>query len=106
MPAPHGGQGWRPVRQARGHCGARARDHGGSPLAAKDRRHAILFGAYSRTFEDIGMSKDRHVLLNWIEEDRDRLVTFLSEFLRTRSPNPPGDTRTAAAFVAAFLEAE
>ena len=52
------------------------------------------------------MSADRDSLLNWIEQDRDRLVSFLSRFLQAPSPNPPGDTRIAAEFVKAFLEEE
>ena len=45
-------------------------------------------------------------LLSWIEADRDRIVGFLSDFLRARSPNPPGDTREAAAHLTALLDAE
>ena len=39
-------------------------------------------------------------ILAWIEEDRDMLVRFLSNFIRIPSPNPPGDTRAVARFVA------
>ena len=45
-------------------------------------------------------------ILNWIEQDREKLVGFLSEFLRRQSPNPPGDTRAAADFVTDFLDRE
>lgn len=45
-------------------------------------------------------------LLEWIEGDRDKLVGFFSEFLSKPSPNPPGDTRDAAGFVAEYLRAE
>jgi len=38
-------------------------------------------------------------LLGWIERDREQLVEFLREFVRCKSPNPPGDTLEAAAFV-------
>jgi succinyl-diaminopimelate desuccinylase len=48
----------------------------------------------------------RESLLGWIERDRDLLVDFLSRFIRVRSPNPPGDTREAAQYVQAFLDAE
>ena len=41
----------------------------------------------------------RETILGWIERDRDALVAFLSEFVRVPSPNPPGDTRVAAAFL-------
>jgi len=53
------------------------------------------------------MSKDgKQVILAWIENDREKLIAFLSEFLRKENPNPPGDTRTGAAFVSAFLGSE
>ncbi len=45
-------------------------------------------------------------LLQWIDRDKDRLVGFLSGFLRAKSPNPPGDTREAFAFIKAFMDAE
>jgi succinyl-diaminopimelate desuccinylase len=45
-------------------------------------------------------------LLGWIEADRDKLIRFLSEFLKKENPNPPGDTRTGADFVTDFLEGE
>jgi len=45
-------------------------------------------------------------LLAWIEQDRERLVAFLAEFVRVPSPNPPGDTRAAMAFLQAFLDGE
>lgn len=45
-------------------------------------------------------------LLGWIESDRDKLIRFLSEFLRKENPNPPGDTRTGADFVTDFLGQE
>ena len=48
----------------------------------------------------------RQQLLEWIEADRDKLVNFFSEFLSKASPNPPGDTRTAAAFVADYLNSK
>jgi succinyl-diaminopimelate desuccinylase len=44
-------------------------------------------------------------VLSWVEEDRDRLVSFFAEFVRRPSPNPPGDTRLAAEHVGHFLEA-
>jgi succinyl-diaminopimelate desuccinylase len=45
------------------------------------------------------MSDTRATLLGWIERDRDEIVRFLSKFVAIASPNPPGDTRTAAAFL-------
>ncbi|MCC7427524.1 MAG: M20/M25/M40 family metallo-hydrolase [Alphaproteobacteria bacterium] len=49
------------------------------------------------------MSDPRAELLSWIEADKDRLVSFLSAFVRARSPNPPGDTRAAMAVLRDFL---
>ncbi len=44
-------------------------------------------------------------LARWIDEDREKIVGFLCEFVRARSPNPPGDTTLAAAHVTRFLDA-
>ncbi|WP_246789836.1 M20/M25/M40 family metallo-hydrolase [Bradyrhizobium sp. CCBAU 51765] len=43
-------------------------------------------------------------ILAWIEEDRDRIIGFVADFVRIASPNPPGDTRAAREFVAKFLD--
>jgi succinyl-diaminopimelate desuccinylase len=48
----------------------------------------------------------RRQLLAWVDADRDKLVGFLSGFLAKPSPNPPGDTRDATAFISDFLNAE
>jgi succinyl-diaminopimelate desuccinylase len=48
--------------------------------------------------------KDR--ILGWIEDDREELVSFLSRFVAVPSPNPPGDTREAAKFLADCLRRE
>jgi succinyl-diaminopimelate desuccinylase len=45
------------------------------------------------------MTSVRDTLLAWIERDRDTIVEFLSRFVAIPSPNPPGDTRAAAAFL-------
>lgn len=50
------------------------------------------------------MNADKKQLLQWIEEDRDVLIAFLSKFIQARSPNPPGDTRAAVAHIRAFLD--
>lgn len=42
---------------------------------------------------------------DWVEQDRDEIVAFLSRFLQAKSPNPPGDTREASACVEQFLSA-
>jgi succinyl-diaminopimelate desuccinylase len=45
-------------------------------------------------------------ILAWVENDRDELVRFLSNFVAIPTPNPPGDTREAARFLADRLRAE
>ena len=52
------------------------------------------------------MSSQKAQLLRWIDEDRDRLIDFLSRFLQAKSPNPPGDTRDAAKHITDFLDKE
>lgn len=47
----------------------------------------------------------RDTLMSWIDRDRDRLIRFLSDFVAVPSPNPPGDTRDAAAFIHAAIAA-
>ena len=51
------------------------------------------------------MNDLRQQLVDWIDADRDRLVAFLSQLVQARSPNPPGDTRDAAACIMRFLDA-
>jgi succinyl-diaminopimelate desuccinylase len=48
---------------------------------------------------------ERKQLLGWIDAERDQLVSFLAGFVRTASPNPPGDTRAATAVLADWLAA-
>ena len=52
------------------------------------------------------MSDVKRQLAKWIDDDRDTLVGFLCDFVRAKSPNPPGDTTLAAAHVTRFLEAK
>jgi succinyl-diaminopimelate desuccinylase len=49
------------------------------------------------------MESRKAELLDRIEDDRNILVEFLQGFIRCRSPNPPGDTREAAAHVCKLL---
>ena len=42
-------------------------------------------------------------LLQRIESDREVLLDFFRRFIRCPSPNPPGDTREAAAHIRQFL---
>src|SRR5919201_4255467 len=51
------------------------------------------------------MNDLKEQLTRWIDEDRDKIISFLCDFVRAKSPNPPGDTTLAAAHVASFLEA-
>ena len=39
------------------------------------------------------------MLAGWVNEEREQLIDFLQGFVRTKSPNPPGDTRLAASFI-------
>jgi succinyl-diaminopimelate desuccinylase len=50
------------------------------------------------------MDNNKAQLLRWIDEDREEIVGFLCDFVRAKSPNPPGDTTLAAAHVTRFLE--
>ncbi|MBT6202897.1 MAG: M20/M25/M40 family metallo-hydrolase [Rhodospirillaceae bacterium] len=50
------------------------------------------------------MSDMKKQLLDWIEEDREKLIGFFSEFVATPTPNPPGDTRDAVAHIRRFLD--
>jgi succinyl-diaminopimelate desuccinylase len=50
------------------------------------------------------MADARAQLLRWIDEDREAIIGFLCDFVRAKSPNPPGDTTLAAAHVTRFLE--
>ena len=50
------------------------------------------------------MENRKTKLLERIESDRDILLQFLREFIRCQSPNPPGDTREAAAHVRKLLD--
>lgn len=49
---------------------------------------------------------DKQTLRQWIEQDRDRLITFFSRLLQIQSPNPPGDTRACGRLIAELLAAE
>ena len=46
------------------------------------------------------MNTLKEQLTRWIDEDREQIIGFLSDFVRAKSPNPPGDTTLAAAHVA------
>ncbi|GAB5470700.1 MAG: M20 family metallopeptidase [Rhodospirillales bacterium] len=46
----------------------------------------------------------RAQILAWIEEERDEILSFFQDFIRAKSPNPPGDTTAAVAHITGFLE--
>src|SRR5262245_33718887 len=52
------------------------------------------------------MTSERAQLAADIEREVGRIVDFYRGFIRARSPNPPGDTRDAAAFICRILESE
>lgn len=51
-------------------------------------------------------AEHRAKLLSWLDEERDRQLSFLQAFTRIDTCNPPGDTREAADLVRAFLAEE
>ena len=48
------------------------------------------------------MSDVKTRLAKWIDDDRDTIIGFLCDFVRAKSPNPPGDTTLAAAHVTRY----
>jgi succinyl-diaminopimelate desuccinylase len=50
------------------------------------------------------MTDMKQQLVDWIEEDRNKLLGFFSEFVATPTPNPPGDTRKAVEHIRGFLD--
>ena len=52
------------------------------------------------------MNVEKQQLLDWIEEDREQLVQFFSDFVASPSPNPPGDTTVAVKHITDFLDRE
>ena len=51
------------------------------------------------------MADLRQTILDWISQDEEALVQFYRDFVRARSPNPPGDTREAMGLVGDRLSA-
>jgi succinyl-diaminopimelate desuccinylase len=51
----------------------------------------------------MNMVSDRERLAGWIEAERQHLIEFLQDFVRAKSPNPPGDTRLAASHITDYL---
>src|SRR5499426_38152 len=52
----------------------------------------------------VAMHDVKQQLAKWLDEDRHTIVRFLCDFVRAKSPNPPGDTTLAAAHITRFLE--
>src|SRR5579862_651868 len=52
------------------------------------------------------MNEDRETLAQWVNEERERIVAFFRDFIRCKSPNPPGDTTEAARHITDFLRNE
>ena len=64
-------------------------------------------GAESTKIESaLAAMDDRDQLLAWIEAERDQIVGFLQDFIRAKSPNPPGDTIEAVGHICRFLETQ
>ena len=47
---------------------------------------------------------ERSQLLNWIESEQSTIISFVQEFIRCRSPNPPGDTTEAVHLIKSLLD--
>jgi succinyl-diaminopimelate desuccinylase len=56
--------------------------------------------------KDMKSVSDKAGLLAAIEQDRDEIVDFFRGLVRVKTPNPPGDTREAAAYIGKFLTAQ
>ena len=64
------------------------------------RVHALSAAAYlGRASESDPHDPLEKELLARLDASRDRSIAFLRDLLRVPSPNPPGDTRAAAAFL-------
>ncbi len=53
---------------------------------------------------DWHMDEIRKKLLNWIDEDREEIISLFQALVRERSPNPPGDTRSACDLLKRYLD--
>jgi succinyl-diaminopimelate desuccinylase len=72
---------------------------------ASDFRTLLSFELRRGDGESAFMDGLKAKLLERIEADRELLIGFLRDFIRCASPNPPGDTREAAAHVRKLLDA-
>lgn len=53
-----------------------------------------------------GHEDGRHEILNWLDEEREDIISLLRALLRAPSPNPPGNTLQAAQVVRDHLNAQ
>ena len=49
---------------------------------------------------------DRRQLLTWVEEEEAAIIGYFQDFVRAKSPNPPGDTTVAVRHITSFLESQ
>src|SRR5215467_15229171 len=67
------------------------------PQDCRSPRRALgVFSAPLQTGGPHAMSDTKAQLAKWIDDDREMIVRFLCDFVRAKSPNPPGDTTLAA----------
>lgn len=50
------------------------------------------------------MDPTKQMLIDRVESDREQLIAFLQGFLKTKSPNPPGDTVESTDYITDFLD--
>src|SRR5438034_376247 len=84
----------------------RRRDPVPAGAARLSSRCRCMLSATSPREEDAAMDDVKRQLAKWIDQDRDTIIGFLCDFVRAKSPNPPGDTTLAAAHITRFLEAQ
>jgi succinyl-diaminopimelate desuccinylase len=65
----------------------------------------MLGGNFSWEEDAVIMNDLKRQLATWIDDDREPIIGFLCDFVRAKSPNPPGDTTLAAAHLTRFFEA-
>src|SRR5213594_2904318 len=84
----------------------RRRDPVPAGAARLSSRCRCMLSATSPREEDAAMDDVKRQLAKWIDQDRETIIGFLCDFVRAKSPNPPGDTTLAAAHITRFLEAQ
>ena len=46
----------------------------------------------------------KNEILDWINDEKSQIVSFLQDFIRAKSPNPPGDTVNASKVIRSLLK--